>query len=310
MGRSRPGGTGEPRTLWHLALTQMVIERAPPVARISAEVPLGVEPMRADLMIIALPPAHRRDGRARILKGLWAHLPKRTVLEFKSLLRGLRAGGLAKLQAYGDRYYSEEVKGLRKPTDLALVLLVVSITPTLRRELTRMSWIMSPMTPGYYCITNSFFPTFIGVIDEISDAEHDALLDSVGRGRMIDGTVGAWWSERMLPTPEARRLMNAKHTTREALEFMRRLPPKFRARTIDGAAIRLVPPAVYREGLSMLTPQERLADLTPEQRLADLTPEQKIAAMPVEFLRALSPAYVDSLPAEVRAEIKRRLRKH
>ena len=71
------------------------------------------------------------------------------------------------------------------------MLLVVSRTPTLQRELDRMSWVMVPMGGGYYRVPATFFPTYVGVIDEISEAEHDALLDSVGRGRMIDGEVVA-----------------------------------------------------------------------------------------------------------------------
>ena len=51
------------------------------------------------------------------------------------------------------------------------MLLVVSRTPTLQRELDRMSWVMVPMGGGYYRVPATFFPTYVGVIDEISEAE-------------------------------------------------------------------------------------------------------------------------------------------
>jgi hypothetical protein len=59
--------------------------------------------------------------------------------------------------------------------------------------------------------------------------------------------------------------------------------------------------------LTFLTPEERLAGLTPEQRLAGLAPEQVVLALPVEMLRLLPEDYVRSLPAEVQAQIQKRL---
>ena len=149
-------------------------------------------------------------------------------------------------------------------------------------------------------MTASLFPTYLAVIDEISDAEHDALLDSVGRGRMINGTVSAWWCEHMAHTPEAIRLMNTKQPTEETIELMRRLPPEMRARVMDRAAIRLLSP----EALSTLTPEQQAAVLS------SLTLEQQFSVMPLEVLRGLSDAYVASLPASVRSEIERRLTTH
>src|SRR5947209_18534640 len=48
-----------------------------------------------------------------------------------------------------------------------------------------------------------------------------------------------------------------------------------------------------------------LASLGPEQRLAGLPPEQAVLALPDAVLRGLSPAFIASLPDEVRSEERR-----
>ncbi len=59
--------------------------------------------------------------------------------------------------------------------------------------------------------------------------------------------------------------------------------------------------------VSTLTPEQRLAGLAPEQRLAGLAPTEAVLALPDALLRALSPEFVDALPAEVRARVRARI---
>ena len=64
-------------------------------------------------------------------------------------------------------------------------------------------------------------------------------------------------------------------------------------------------PAAWR--LAGLKPEERLVGLKPEERLADLDPAHAVLALPVEVLRALSPDYLATLPADVQSTVRARL---
>ena len=59
--------------------------------------------------------------------------------------------------------------------------------------------------------------------------------------------------------------------------------------------------------LENLTPEQRLAGVTPEQRLAGVTESEQVLALSDTLLRALSPAFLATLPADVQAKVRARL---
>jgi hypothetical protein len=292
------GPPSEPRRLWHMALSRLVSELAPPGVEVLADQPLGIEPQRMDLLILRRRDVPRHDEEAHILRGLWKHLPEDTIVEFKSLRRPVAPGDASKLLGYGAAYFAQAVERLPRLEQLSLVLLVVSVTPTLEQELARMHWTLHALGDGYFEVKGTQFSTWLAVIDSVSRAEHDALLDSLGRGKMIDAGVAAWWSEHMLNIPEVMQLMYTQRTSEEAMEVLRRLPPEVRRQLID------------RDVVKLMTVEERLAGLRPEERLADLSPEERLLLNPPEVLRQLSKEYVASLSPHVREEIDRILRTH
>jgi hypothetical protein len=58
--------------------------------------------------------------------------------------------------------------------------------------------------------------------------------------------------------------------------------------------------------LPNMDPAVVLAELSPEQRLAGLAPEEAVRALPVELLRGLSDAYLQTLSPETQAAIRAR----
>jgi hypothetical protein len=57
----------------------------------------------------------------------------------------------------------------------------------------------------------------------------------------------------------------------------------------------------------LLPPEMRLVGLKPEDRLVGLSEGEQVLAFPDAALRALAPAYIAMLPAEVQAAIRARL---
>jgi len=64
---------------------------------------------------------------------------------------------------------------------------------------------------------------------------------------------------------------------------------------------------VLKKLLESIPLELRLSGLKPEERLAGLPAEARVLAMPDEVLRALSPAYIATLPSEVQQAIRKRI---
>ena len=62
------------------------------------------------------------------------------------------------------------------------------------------------------------------------------------------------------------------------------------------------------ERVAGLKPEERVAGLKPEERRAGLTPDETVLVLADEILRVLPESFIESLPAPVRDEVRRRLR--
>src|ERR1044072_8064995 len=138
-----------PRDLWHLGFVRLVRQRAPPGFVVRAEVPLSDEPQRADLILIRRDDQPPRDGEAQVLRALWPHLSKDTVLEFKSPTRGFRRADLMRLMSYGAQYHVLEDGGLLYPSDLTLGLVIPARNAALDDEIARMGLVLTGLGGGY-----------------------------------------------------------------------------------------------------------------------------------------------------------------
>jgi hypothetical protein len=277
------------RTPWHRLFVAALRERAPPGFDVTAEVQLGLEPQRADIVLVRRPGS--RVPRARpLLSRLWGRIRADALLELKTVARPIRRGDLARLLGYGAQYYAIECGRLHRCGDLLLVLVVASVTPTLELELARMGWGASERTRGYANLGSRPFPGMLIVIDEVARAEQDDLLRVFGHDKIEKNDTLSWLRDHISDSGEV---------------------PMQKLEGYDEVLRKLVEALPFEKRGSLLSPEERVAGLTAEQRLAGLPPEQQFAAavstLPAEVLRALPPEYVATLPEALRAAIARRL---
>ncbi|WP_437300823.1 hypothetical protein [Sorangium sp. So ce426] len=193
---------------------------------------------------------------------------------------GVRPGDLVRLVTYGGLYETAHLDDLPAPGDLTLVLVVASVTPTLREDLARKGWTLSPLGGGYARIDGPMYDTYLAITDEVTEAERDDYLRLFSHRSALPGEAARWLKQWMRDTrmkqPDIEELPGYEEMFQKLVEAM--------------------------------PVEKRLAGLAPEQRLAGLAPEQVILALPVEVLRMLSEEHLHSLPADVRETIKKRLR--
>ena len=265
--------------LWHLSFVNLVQQRAPPNFAVQSEVRLSLEPQRADILLLRRLSEVRRDGDAQVLRAVWPWLARVTIVEFKSPVRSsFRPGDLVRLWSYGGQYQAAHMDDLPTQADLTLLLVVPSLTPTLRGEIDRMGWTRVPLGGGYSRIDGAVYTLFVAVTDEVTLAEKDDFLGMFSHHPVTNPAV-TWWF---------------RSWTRETMV-------KQNIKDIPGYD-------EMREKLfDWLSPEERLAGLAPEQRLAGLAPEQVVLALPLEMLRVLPDDYLRSLPPDIEQTIRHRI---
>ncbi|WP_437673853.1 hypothetical protein [Sorangium sp. So ce131] len=278
-----------PFDLWHLAFVNLIQRRAPPNFEVQSEVRLSIEPQRADILLLRRIGVERQDHEARVLRMLWPMLGAVTVLEYKSPVdSAFRPGDLLRLVGYGVLYHTAHLDELPERDDLTLVLVVASVTPTLRQEIERMGWKLTPLGGGYGRIEGLMYTAYVVVTDEVTEAERDEYLRLFSRRPAESGEATRWLQQWMRDT-------KMKQPNMEELPGYEEMFQK------------LVEAMPVEKRLAGLAPEQRLAGLAPEQRLAGLAPEQVILALPLEMLRVLPEEYLRSLPADVQEQVRRRL---
>jgi len=195
------------RTAWHLGFVNLIEKRGPPGIDVRAEVPLAVEPPRADMLLVRRVGEPRRDGEAKVLRRLWPWLRTDTIIEYKSPSRPPRKGDLLKLAAYGALYHAAQARldRLDDPKDLTLVMVVASLTPTLLDEIERMGWTLVLLGDGYGRIDGGVYVTYIVITDEVAPAERDAYLALFSHGRVTDPEAAQWFEQWL---GEGKRMQN------------------------------------------------------------------------------------------------------
>jgi hypothetical protein len=266
------------RTAWHILFAALLEERAPPGFELRTEVPLSLEPQRADLLVLRRQPERADDARARVLRQLWPLVDHDALIEFKSTSRPLVRGDLARLCGYGGQYHAREGGRLVRWKHLALVLVVPNLTPTLGEELEVSESRLEPLSPGYHRIAPSMFPTYVVVLDDVADAERDELLGAFGHRRLQSLEARHWWEAHTVNV-----MQNPALSELEGYDD------------------------VLKKLLESIPLELRLSGLKPEERLAGLPAETRVLAMPDEALRALSSAYIATLPSEVQQAIRKRI---
>jgi hypothetical protein len=275
------------RTAWHFFFTILLRQRGPRWIEVRDEVLLSEEPLRMDYLLLRKlldPPA---GDPGKTLCGLWQHLPRVTVAEFKSISRPYRAGNLDRLWGYTHIFCADEQNGLELRGDLGALLLVPGRTRTLDADAKAMGLAWSDLGGGYWRLTGGLFGLYVVEIDVVAERENDDLLRLFGHEQ-----------ERTL---EARRFWAEQVGTKEAMMAARELEG------YDEVVQKFLELIAPEQRLAGLAPEQRLAGLAPEQRLAGLAPEQALLALPDEVLRTFPEEYVAGLPEPTRDAIRKRL---
>lgn len=238
------------------------------------EVLLGLEPSRADILILRRGKKIRRGEH--LLQRLWPLLGQYTVLEYKSPVRSsFRRGDLIRLISYGAQYHSRHVKHLINSDELTLVLVVASLTPTLFGEIERMGWTLERMEGGYARVKGVMYPCYVVVIDEVCQEERSDLLRAFSHHPVKDprvrSSISQWMKEQnMRPS---------------------------RSKLAQG----------NRELIKLILLDKKSEGRLP-QALLDVVPrEELVLNLPIDVLRALSGEYLQTLAEDVQLKIQARL---
>ena len=181
------------RSAYHPALACVVERHKPTNTEVLTEYQLTSEPLKADILLIRKRKEAKND--ATILRGLWGLLPRRTIMEFKSIRTGLRRGDLSRLFGYAHIYDYSKLRKVPHKDELATVLLVPSQTRVLQEELKRLSLRWEKIAPGYFEVLGPTpFTCFVVVIDEVALDEQDPILGIFGHKKISSklGPIPAW----------------------------------------------------------------------------------------------------------------------
>jgi hypothetical protein len=302
--------------LWHLAFVNLIEQRAPPSFEVQSEVRLSIEPQRADLLLLRRLGTPRKDEVARVLHWIWPRLAKVTVVEFKSPSKSsFHRGDLVRLWGYGPLYQATHIAEVPLRSDLTLLLVIPSLTPSLLEEIAAMGWTLSDLGGGYRRIDGAVYDLYVAVTDEVADAERDEFLRLFSRHHVTD-PAATWWLQHWI---------TERRTMKQNVEDIPGYEEMWQ-KIVDGAPLKVrllgLPPEQVlssfpaEQRLAGLPPEQRLAGLAPEQRLVGLAPEQRLVGLSLEqqllalsdeVLRGLPDAYVSSLPPEVQQAIRKRI---
>jgi hypothetical protein len=280
---------GSARTAWHVLLDALLCQRGPRSFEVRSEVPLSAEPLRPDYLLLRRRVAVKTGDRGKTLRRLWPRLPKDTVAEFKSIGRPYRSRNLNRLWSYLHIHFANQPARLIGLEDLCGVLLVPARTSALDADAAAqgLSWV--DLSGGYWQLEGGAFGMYVVEIDVVAEAENDDLLRLFGHGEKKTVEAQRWLAERI----GTKELAMALHDMEGFDEVIRKLLGK------------LPPEAV----LAAYRPEAVLAAYKPEDRLAGLSPDEVLLALPVDVLKGLSDAYVDSLPEPTRNAIRARIAK-
>jgi hypothetical protein len=260
---------GSARTAWHVLLDTLLCQRGPRSFEVRSEVPLSAEPLRPDYLLLRRRAEAKTSDRGKTLRRLWPWLPKDAVAEFKSIGRPYRSRNLHRLWGYLHIHFASQPARLVNLSDLCGVLLVPARTSTLDADAAAQGLWWSDLGGGYWQLEGGAFGMFVAEIDVVAEAENDDLLRLFGHGEKRTIEAERWLAEQV----GAKEIAMALHDMEGFDEVMRKL----------------------------------LAKLPPKAVLSAYTQEQLLLALPVDVLKGLSDAYLDSLPEPTRNAIRARL---
>jgi hypothetical protein len=256
-----------------MLLYLLLRERAPSTFQVLAEVPVGRELPRADVLLLRREREAKPTREAGVLLRLWEQIARDAVVEFKSVSRPFSRGDLGKLLGYAGLYYSMEAEQLGSRENLVTVLIVPSRTEPLAKELDALGMNIDHEDSGYQrvrgCVT---FPLLVISLDEVARSADDELLAFLGRGTFKSVQARRWLQQAV----------GQSMAEIQELDDFDDVEKMFVASLSKKSLMRFMAAATVEERLAGLAPEQLLAGLAPEQLLAGLAPEQLLAGLDQE----------------------------
>lgn len=104
---------------------------------------------------------------------------------------------MLRLLGYGVLYETAHLDEVPGREDLTLVLVVASITPTLRKEIERKGWTLTLLGGGYGRIDGVMYTAYLVITDEVTEAERDEYLRLFSHRPAEQGEATRWLRQWM-----------------------------------------------------------------------------------------------------------------
>jgi hypothetical protein len=312
-----------PPTIWHLPFGALVEQRCPAWIKVALEALLQRESQRIDQVYTLR--AHRTrnpSDEGTVLRGLWKYIHVVGIAEFKSLSAPVAPGDVERLGACGWHWLSKHPK--TSPNDVVLVLIVASITPTLREEIALCNTSLEDVGNGYFRACVAALATIVVVLDDVAEAEQDDWLRAFGHTRPRTSEVIQWLrGHTNILENEMYRYDQLKGHDDMVRKIAESIPAEIKLATLT-VEERLAGIATA-ERLAGIATAERLAGIATAERLAGIATAERLAgvpmdeiarvlpehyavlALPIVALRGLSQEYIQTLPQDVQDKIRERI---
>ena len=302
---------GEERRVWHVLFGDVIEEEKPEGMLVTAEEILSQQ-QRADLILLW------RDEATAPPTGsfwrLWAVLPKLTILEYKSRGRPPERGVLDQLFAYGHILLRKE-RSAREPriegaSQLGLVLVAGSLTPTLEKELAGYGLTSEALGGGLYRVRGALIQTWILGLDELSVDVDRPLMGTFGTRpfRELDKEGAGWLAQRFMgerdqleSLPDYEEAINQLASSKAGEQIF-----KERLRMLEAGEVTLSEDLIRSEVGERIF-RQRL-QLASAEDLARSEVGKRIFRKRMQFTTAAElHADIEQLPEDMKSELRRRL---
>ncbi|MFO0660421.1 MAG: hypothetical protein U0165_11410 [Polyangiaceae bacterium] len=317
------------RTAWHpLLVTALRGILEAPDYEVRDEVSLSSEPLRLDVVIVRATPGALAP---ELLQSILSSLNEHTLLSYKGATDAPEAQDATQLIVYAFQYML--LTGIGDPQQISLRMLASSITPRFRAHVHRIGGHLTFTRKGIWDGSLGPFSLRCVSADAVCDEPGESLLFGLckrivrhprrlppldDRERLLFSRMAQQIAQLQAHSNDLMYLqltMAAINYDQAWQEILANIPPERRLaglspeQRLAGLApeqrVAGLAPELLLKGLA---PEQRLADLPPEQRLAGLDEAHAVLALPVSLLRALSPEYIETLPEDVKVEVKRRMK--
>jgi hypothetical protein len=274
----------ESLTAWHPMLVALLEMYLPNGWTLVPELLLSRLPQRVDIVVLELVGAAK--GAPRKLHSIFDYLRPHTLIEHKGPTDDLAGEDALVLLSYGTQYM--RLKKLKDPAEVCLMVISDRITASFVEQVERLQGRFERTEKGIWR-------------GELAGATLHGVetRDAAGRGQTEQLLYA--FSKVFLTNP--RGVLPLDEEARKVYALLQNQVEQFRKLRGPSAMKDYELAQMSLDELLQPLVEKRLQEIPIEQRLAGVTPEQRLAGVTAEQLVK----YVETLPPEVREQVKRRL---